>query len=121
MAIEPEASSARGPFRKADFDAWRAAVRLAARRRLSARWMPLSAAALVLGALVIFHQLGLMPALIGLAVLFLAGAFWPLDTAAMLETLIGTSRISQTENVLGLDRKGWRAMVDAIPTAAVAL
>lgn len=84
--------------------------------------MPLGAAAVVLVVLVILHQLDPVVAAISAGALFVTAAFWPLDTAALIEGLAGAgATVTRQKRVPDLDRKGWRAVVDAIPTAAVAL
>jgi two-component system phosphate regulon sensor histidine kinase PhoR len=54
-------------------------------------------------------------------VLFAVAALWPLDTSVLLDALGGTGRHARVGAVPDLDRKGWRAVIDAIPTAALAL
>jgi two-component system phosphate regulon sensor histidine kinase PhoR len=120
MAIGPELSG-RWNERKSEFEAWSALLWLGAKRRVATRWMPLAAATVIFGALLLFHEIDALPALVGVAALFVAAAFWPLDSSVLIEALSGTGRTSRTEGARGLDRKGWRAVVDAIPTAAVAL
>jgi len=107
--------------RKAALEAWVVAVWFGARRRLAIRWMPLFAAAAVLAVLVVLGKIDAPAALIGAAVLFAVAALWPLDTSVMLEALAGAGRHSRVDTAPDLDRKGWRAVVDAIPTAALAL
>ena len=121
MAIGPELSGGRWWARKAELEAWIVAVWLGARRRLAIRWMPLAAATTILAVLAVFGQVGSVPALIGAAVLFAAAALWPLDTSVLLDALAGAGRASRADSIPDLDRKGWRAVVDAIPTAALAL
>ena len=122
MSIEPEVSDNHLLARWAGVAAWIVAILLGARRRIAARWMPLAAAALIFAALVVFHQLSGVVGLIAVAALFVIAAFWPLDTAGLLEALTGTgSAVARPKRGPDLDRKGWRAVVDAIPTAAVAL
>ncbi len=106
--------------RKADLEAWSASVWLGARRRLAARWMPIAAATLLIALLAAFGRLDGGSALISAAMLFAAAALWPLDTKVLIEQLSGTARSARTVEP-DLDRKGWRAVVDAIPTGALAL
>ncbi len=116
MAIGPELSG-----RWSELEAWGALVWLGAKRRVAARWMPLAAATALFGVLVLFDKLDALPAFLSVAALFFATAFWPLDSTVLIEALSGSSRTARDDNARGLDRKGWRAVVDAIPTAAVAL
>jgi two-component system, OmpR family, phosphate regulon sensor histidine kinase PhoR len=121
MAIGPEVSVGRWTARKAEIEAWVATVWQGAKRRLAARWMPIAAAVTVLAILVVFGRLDALTALISAAVLFLVGALWPLDTSVLIEALSGTGKAQRAARAADLDRKGWRAVVDAIPTAALAL
>jgi two-component system phosphate regulon sensor histidine kinase PhoR len=114
-------SGARWLARKAELEAWSATVWLGARRRLAARWMPLAAATAILAVLVVLGRLDALAAVISAAVLFLAAALWPLDTSVLIEAISGTGASARGNRVPDLDRKGWRAVVDAIPTAALAL
>jgi two-component system phosphate regulon sensor histidine kinase PhoR len=115
MATGPELSS------WSELEARSALVWIGAKRRIAARWMPLAAATALFGVLVLFNQLGVLPALLSVAALFFAAAFWPLDSSVLIEALSGSGRTVRDDGARGLDRKGWRAVVDAIPTAAVAL
>jgi two-component system phosphate regulon sensor histidine kinase PhoR len=115
MATGPELRS------WSELEAWSALVWIGAKRRIAARWMPLAAATALFGVLVLFNQLDALPALLSVAALFFAAAFWPLDSSVLIEALSGSGRTVRDDGARGLDRKGWRAVVDAIPTAAVAL
>lgn len=121
MTIGPDLSGGRWTVRNLFVDSWPATVWHGARRRLVTRWMPLAFALAILGILVLLNQLTATPALIGAVVLFLASALWPLDTSVLLDALAGARRAPRANVVPDLDRKGWRAVVDAIPTAALAL
>jgi two-component system phosphate regulon sensor histidine kinase PhoR len=121
MAIGPDLSDGRWLARKAELEGWVVAVWLGARRRLAIRWMPLAAATAILAILVVLGRLDPLPASIGAVVLFGVAAFWPLDTSVLLDVLAGAGRLSRGDGAPDLDRKGWRAVVDAIPTAALAL
>jgi two-component system phosphate regulon sensor histidine kinase PhoR len=121
MAIGPEVSSRRWPARRAGVEAWAATAWLGARRRLAARWMPIAAAIGILVVLFAGGRLDATSLILSVAALLLAGALWPLDTFVLLQTLSGTARTESVAPDRGLDRKGWRAVVDAIPTAALAL
>ncbi len=121
MAIGPDLSAARWMARKAELEGWVVGVWLGARRRLAIRWMPLAAAIAILAVLVVLGRIDAPSALIGAAVLFVAAALWPLDTSVIIEALSGTGRHARVGSVPDLDRKGWRPVVDAIPTAALAL
>jgi two-component system, OmpR family, phosphate regulon sensor histidine kinase PhoR len=121
MAIGPDLSGGSWMARKASLEAWVAAIWFGARRRLAIRWMPLAAAVVILAILTALGKLDIQAALVGAAVLFALAALWPLDTSVLLDALGGTGRHARTGAVPDLDRKGWRAVIDAIPTAALAL
>jgi len=116
MAIGPEVSG-----RWSELEAWSALAWIGAKRRIAARWMPLAATTALFGVLVLFDKLDVLPALLSVAALFFAAAFWPLDSSVLIEALSGSGKTARADGTRGLDRKGWRAVVDAIPTAAVAL
>jgi len=62
-----------------------------------------------------------MVALGGALLLLLATAAWPLDSIAFIDALSGNAGASSINRTASDDRKTWRAVVDAIPTAALAL
>jgi two-component system phosphate regulon sensor histidine kinase PhoR len=105
----------------AGLEAWSTMVWLGAKRRLATRWMPLTAAAAVFALLVVSRQIDALPALLSMAALLVAAAFWPLDTRVLIEALAGADRLARADQSPDLDQKGWRAVIDAIPTAALAL
>jgi two-component system phosphate regulon sensor histidine kinase PhoR len=105
----------------ADLASWIAAAWLGARRRLAARWMPVAAAAILFACFVVFGRLDFTAALCGIVALCAAAAFWPLDTTVLIDALSPGKWPQRTIEDADLDRKGWRAVVDAIPTAALAL
>jgi len=107
--------------RKAGLEAWSTTLWLGARRRLATRWMPLTAAAAVFALLVISRQIDALPALLSMVALLVAAAFWPLDTSVLIAALAGADRLTRADQSPDLDQKGWRAVIDAIPTAALAL
>ena len=122
MAIGPELGSGNFTARRAEFEAWAATTWLGAKRRLSARWMPIAAAIGILSVLLLERPRSTRSrcAISAVALLF-AGALWPLDTMVLLQQMSGTAHVERAPQDTGLDRKGWRAVVDAIPTAALAL
>jgi two-component system phosphate regulon sensor histidine kinase PhoR len=121
MAIGPEVGSGSFAARRAELEAWAATAWLGAKRRLSARWMPIAAAVGIFCALFLGGQLDAFSLFLSSFVLLVAGALWPLDTMVLLQQMSGTTSVERTPQDTGLDRKGWRAVVDAIPTAALAL
>ncbi len=121
MAIGPELGSGNFTTRRAEFEAWAATTWLGAKRRLSARWMPIAAAVGILSVLCLSGRLDAVSLCISAIALLFAGALWPLDTMVLLQQMSGTTHIERAPQDTGLDRKGWRAVVDAIPTAALAL
>jgi two-component system phosphate regulon sensor histidine kinase PhoR len=119
MTLGPPLSRARWAERKAEVEAWSAAAWLAAKRRLAARWMPVVAAIGVFAGLVVLGALHGAPALGAVLVLLLAAATWPLDSGAIMEAISGNAAVASRQG--DSERKSWRAIVDAIPTAALAL
>ncbi len=120
MSLGTALSNVRWAERRAEVDAWAREALTAARRRLAARWMPVVAASVVLAALALFGSLGGWAALTSALVLLLAAAVWPLDSSALIGALAGNppaaaARPGDTE------RNTWCAVIDAIPTAALAL
>ena len=113
-------SSVRWSERKAEVAAWVAVAWVAAKRRWSARWMPIVAAVGILAALVLVGALNGIAALIGSLVLMLATATWPLDSSAILDAISGNTAPARARPDEG-ERGSWRAVIDAIPTAALAL
>ena len=106
--------------RKAEVEAWAAATWTAAKRRWTVRWMPIVAAVGILAALVLVGALNGIAALIGSLVLMLTTATWPLDSAAILDAISGNTAPARARLDEG-ERGSWRAVIDAIPTAALAL
>jgi two-component system phosphate regulon sensor histidine kinase PhoR len=81
--------------------------------------MPLAAAVAIFAVLVAIGQLGGVPAIAAIVLLLAAAALWPLDTSVFVDALARSA--APANQIPDLDRKGWRAVVDAIPTAALAL
>jgi two-component system phosphate regulon sensor histidine kinase PhoR len=106
--------------RKAEAGAWTAATWAAAKQRLSARWMPVAAAVAIFAVLVMLGALGVWAGLAAAVVLLFAAAVWPLDMSAIMQALSGAPAIATSTRPGDLDRS-WRTVVDAIPTAALAL
>ncbi len=79
MSLGSAMSYVRWSERKAEVEAWVAAAWAAAKRRWTARWMPIVAAVGILAALVLVGALNGVAALIGILVLMLATATWPLE------------------------------------------
>ena len=119
MSIGPPIGGQRWTAGKAALGAWANATLLSARRRLAARSMPLATAVAILAVLVVLGQLGGVPALAGMVTLLAAAAFWPRDAALSVDVLAKVP--VPTDQAPDVDRTGWRAVVDAIPTAALAL
>ena len=107
--------------RKAELESAIAAIRQGLSRKLALRWMPVAAATLLLAILVLAGELAFATAALGAVALFLAAALWPLDAGLLVDTLSTPSQKLRRSQAADLDRKGWRAVIDAIPTAALAL
>ncbi|HEY8248476.1 MAG TPA: ATP-binding protein [Hyphomicrobium sp.] len=121
MSLGPPLSNVRWTERKAEAEAWASAAWLAAKRRLAARWMPVAAAIGILTALVLLGSLHALPALGAAGVLLLATATWPLDSGAIIDAIAGNAAANVGNRPGDMERKSWRAVVNAIPTAALAL
>ena len=120
MSLGTALSNVRWAERKAEAGLWASAAWAAAKRRLAARWMPIVAAVGILAVLVLLGELHGMVAFGAATLLLLATATWPLNSVAIIDALSGNTgaNVNRTANA---DRKTWRAVVDAIPTAALAL
>lgn len=81
--------------------------------------MPLAAGVAILALLVVLGQLGGVPALGAIILLLAAAALWPLDTSVFVEPL--ATSVASANRVRDLDRNGWRAVIDAVPAAVLAL
>jgi two-component system phosphate regulon sensor histidine kinase PhoR len=121
MSLGTALSNVRWAERKAEVGLWVSAAWAAAKRRLAARWMPTAAAVGILAMLVMLGELHGLAAFGGALLLLLATAAWPLDSIAFIESLSGSAAASSINRAATDDRKTWRAVVDAIPTAALAL
>jgi len=119
MTFGPPVRGGRWMARKAEFEAWVNAAWLSVRRRIEVRWMPLAAGVAILALLVVLGQLGGVPALGAIILLLAAAALWPLDTSVFVEPL--ATSVASANRVRDLDRNGWRAVIDAVPTAVLAL
>jgi two-component system phosphate regulon sensor histidine kinase PhoR len=121
MSLGTALSNVRWAERKAEVEAWAGAAWVAAKRRLAARWMPVAAAIGILAALVLLGALNGLVALGAVLVLLLATATWPLDSGAIIDAIAGNAAAAAGNRLGDTERKSWRAVVDAIPTAALAL
>jgi two-component system phosphate regulon sensor histidine kinase PhoR len=121
MSLGTALSNVRWAERKAEAEAWAGAAWVAAKRRLAARWMPVAAAIGILAALVLLGALNALVALGAVFVLLLATATWPLDSGAIIDAIAGNAAAAPGNRLGDTERKSWRAVVDAIPTAALAL
>jgi two-component system phosphate regulon sensor histidine kinase PhoR len=119
MSIGAAQITLRWARRRAEAEAWLSATWLAARRRLAARWMPVTAAIVILAGLALLGMLDAAPALGASLLLVLLAAAWPLDSSLLIDAISGHTASAARE--ADSERKNWRAVVDAIPTAALAL
>jgi two-component system phosphate regulon sensor histidine kinase PhoR len=120
MSLVTALSNVRWSERKAVAEARAGAAWQAAKRRLAARWMPVAAAIGILIALVLLGALQGLAALGAVLLLLLVTATWPLDSGAIIDAISGNTTVVATRQGDG-ERRSWRAVVDAIPTAALAL
>ena len=121
MSLGTVLSNVRWAERRADAEAWAGRAWVAAKRRLAARWMPVGAAIGILAALVLLGALNGLAALGAVFLLLLATATWPLDSGAIIDAIAGNAAAAGGNRLGDTERKSWRAVVDAIPTAALAL
>ena len=120
MSIGTALSNVRWAERRAEAEAWAGRAWVAAKRRLAARWMPVAAAIGILALLVLLGALNGLVALGAVFLLLLATATWPLDSGAIIDAIAGNAAAAGNRQG-DTERKSWRAVVDAIPTAALAL
>jgi two-component system phosphate regulon sensor histidine kinase PhoR len=121
MSLGSALSNVRWTERKADLGVWVAATLAAAKLNLSARWMPVVAASGIVVALVLLGELGALAGIAALVALIFAATAWPLDVSAVLDVLSGKQSMVVGARVGESERNSWRAVIDAIPTAALAL
>ncbi|HET6322556.1 MAG TPA: ATP-binding protein [Hyphomicrobium sp.] len=119
MSLGQVLSNVRWTERRAEAEAWTREAWKMARYRLSERAMPVAAAAVIFTVLLLFGALGGLAAFGALIALFVAAAAWPLDwggdAEARANNVVAGSRLGDA------DRASWRVVVDAIPSAAIAL
>lgn len=121
MSLGTPLSNIRWAERKADTEARIAAASLTARHRLSARLMPVAAASSIFVILVLFGALSLPAAVAAVAGLVFAVVIWPLDATAFIDVLAGRPHVTAISRATETERNSWSAVIDAIPTAALAL
>lgn len=121
MSLGTALSSVRWAERRAEAETWAREALTAAKRRLAARWMPVVAAAAILTALVLLGALGGLAAFAAVLALLLAAAVWPLDSTAIIDAISGNTMTSVGTRQGESERNSWCAVIDAIPTAALAL
>ena len=121
MSLVTALSNVRWAERRAEAEAWSRGALTAARRRLAARWMPVVAAVGILLALVAVGSLSGWAALASALALLVAAAIWPLDSSGILGAIAGNAAPAAGVRQGESERTTWHAVVDAIPTAALAL
>jgi len=121
MSLGTALSSVRWTERRAELEAWMASARENAKLRLAARWMPTAAAAGIFAILAATGALGLLTALVAVAALMLSVMVWPLDSSAIIDALAGSPPVSGGVRAAETERNSWHAVIDAIPTGALAL
>ena len=120
MAIGPDLSN-RWTARKDEFEAWSALLWLGAKRRVAARWMPLAATTAIFAVLLLFQAIDALPAIASVAALFVAAAFWPLDSTVLIEALAGTRPVDADGRDARARPQGLARRRRCDPTPAVAL
>ena len=121
MSLGTALAGMRWTERRAEFEAWAGEAWRSGKRRLAARWMPVAAAIAIFAVLVLFGALGSLAAVVATFSLMFAAAIWPLDASTIIDALAGTPTMDVEARVTDAKRNSWRAVVDAIPTAALAL
>jgi len=105
--------------RRAEVEAWAREAWKTARHRLFERSMPVIAAAVVLVVLMLLGALGSLAAFGAMIALFVAVSAWPLDWGRDGEVRDGDAPAGTRSREA--DRASWRIVIDAIPSAAIAL
>ena len=121
MSLGAVRSNVRWTERKVELEAWAAAAWAAARRRLAVRWMPVLAGIGIFAVLMFLGALGPLAGLGSIVALIAAAAVWPLDPGIILSVLTGGPALTAGARMSESERNSWRAVIDAIPTAALAL
>jgi two-component system phosphate regulon sensor histidine kinase PhoR len=121
MSLVTALTNVRWAERRAEAEVWSRQALTAARRRLAARWMPVVAAAGILLALVVVGSLSGWAALASALALLFAAAIWPLDSSGIIGAIAGNAPAAAGVRQGESERTTWHAVVDAIPTAALAL
>src|SRR5688572_20817255 len=121
MSLVTALSNVRWAERRAEAEAWSREALTAGRRRLAARWMPVVAAVGILLTLVVLGSLSGWVALTSVLALLFAASIWPLDSSAILGAIAGNAPPAAGVRQGESERTTWHAVVDAIPTAALAL
>ena len=121
MSLGAALSNVRWTERKAGLEAWASAASTMAKRRIAARWMPIAAALVIFATLVLLGALGITAGIVAVMALVTAAAVWPLDTTAVIDVLTGKPLMAAGSRAGEAERNSWRAVIDAIPTAALAL
>ncbi|MBI1648288.1 ATP-binding protein [Hyphomicrobium sulfonivorans] len=120
MSIGSGFTSIRWAERRVEAEAWLRERWAAAKLRLAQRTMPVAAAAIIFMMLMLTGSLSGLAAIGGLASMLLAAAVWPLDWSGADAPGVEVPAIAGRRIGDG-ERSGWRAVIDAIPTAALAL
>lgn len=121
MSLGTALSNVRWAARRAEAEAWVRDAWAAGKGRLTVRWMPVVAAMVILAALALVGSLSWLAALGAVLALLLAATVWPLDASAFIGSLAGGEPVAAGVRPADKDRASWWAVVDAIPTAALAL
>jgi two-component system, OmpR family, phosphate regulon sensor histidine kinase PhoR len=121
MSLGSALGNVRWTERKAGFEAWAAATAAAAKRHMGARRMPTAAAAAIFAVLVLLGALSWVAGILAFLALVFAVAVWPLELSVVMDVLSGKPTMVAGSRATELERNSWRAVIDAIPTAALAL
>lgn len=109
--------------RRVEAEAWLRERWETAKVRLAHRAMPVAAVAVIFIVLMLLGSLSGLTAIAALAGLLLAVAVWPINWHIGEVDAAGadTPPVSSDLHTVNAEHAGWRAVVDAIPTAALAL
>jgi two-component system phosphate regulon sensor histidine kinase PhoR len=121
MSLGTALSNVRWTARRAEAEALGREAWAAVKRRLTIRLMPVVAAMVILAALALAGALSWLAALGAVLALLVAASVWPLDASAFIGAFARGEPVAAGVRLPDRDGASWWAVIDAIPTAALAL
>ncbi len=121
MSLGTALSNVRWTARRAEAEALGREAWAAVKRRLTIRLMPVVAAMVILAALALAGSLSWLAALGAGLALLVAASVWPLDASAFIGAFARGEPVAAGVRLPDRDGASWWAVIDAIPTAALAL